>query len=63
MTAVVKGPQGDYGMIQRMSNYKDVNGIKFPGKLTLEQDSVVVIMDNLEYTINTPIDDSEYKVD
>jgi hypothetical protein len=50
-------------MIQRMSNYKDVNGIKFPGKLTLEQDSVVVIMDNLEYTINTPIDDSEYKVD
>ena len=63
VTAVVKGPQGDYGMIQRMSNYKDVNGIKFPGKLTLEQDSVVVIMDNLEYTINTPIDDSEYKVD
>jgi predicted Zn-dependent peptidase len=63
VTAVVKGPQGDYGMIQRMSNYKDVNGIKFPGKLTLEQDSVVVVMDNLEYTINTPIDDSEYKVD
>jgi zinc protease len=63
VTAVVKGPQGDYGMIQRMSNYKNVNGIKFPGKLTLEQDSVVIIMDNLEYTINTPIDDSEYKVD
>lgn len=63
ITAVVKGPQGDYGMIQRLSNYKDVNGVKLPGKLTLEQDSVIVIMDNLEYTINAPIDDSEYKVD
>jgi len=63
VTAVVKGPQGDYGMIQRMSDYKNVNGITFPGKLTLEQDSVIVVMDNLEYTLNAPIDDSEYKVD
>ena len=63
ITAIVKGPQGDYGMIQRLSNYKNVNGVTLPGKLTLEQDSVIVIMDNLEYSINTPIDDSEYKVE
>jgi predicted Zn-dependent peptidase len=63
ITSVITSPQGEISLIQRFSNYKAVNGVKFPGKLVIEQNGIIITMDNMVYTVNEPIDDSEFKLD
>jgi hypothetical protein len=63
ITSVITSPQGEISLIQRFSNYKAVNGVKFPGKLVIEQNGIIITMDNMVYTVNDPIDDSEFKLD
>jgi len=63
ITSVITSPQGEISLIQRFSNYKAVNGVKFPGTLVIEQNGIVITMDNMVYTVNEPIDDSEFKLD
>lgn len=61
MASIVASPQGDVTMIQRNFDYKEINGVKFPSKLVLEQNGIIITMENLEYSVNAPIDDSEFK--
>jgi predicted Zn-dependent peptidase len=63
ITSVINSPQGEISLIQRFSDFKTVNGVKFPGKLVIEQNGINITMDNLEYSINEPIDDSEFKIE
>ena len=59
--STAKGPQGDVEVTQSYSNYTDVSGVKFPGKLTIEQGPIVITMDGLTYQVNQEIKDSEFK--
>ncbi len=59
--STAKGPQGDVEVTQSYSNYTDVAGVKFPGKLTIEQGPIVITMDGLTYQVNQEIKDSEFK--
>jgi hypothetical protein len=61
MKSVAKGPQGDVEVTQSYANYTDVGGVKFPGKLIIEQGPIVITMDGLKYQINQEVKDSEFK--
>jgi len=59
MTA--KGPQGDVEVSRLFGNYTDIGGVKFPSKMVIEQGPIVISIDDIKYTVNQEINDSEFK--
>lgn len=60
---VVKGPQGEVSVTVKYSEYKDVNGIKFPHTFTQSQGPMNLKFEAVSVAINEPVDDAVFKVD
>lgn len=56
-----KGPQGEVEVSRLFGNYTDIGGVKFPSKMVIEQGPIVISIDDIKYTVNQEINDSEFK--
>lgn len=57
----VKGPQGDVKVPISYSDYKEVNGIKFPHKMTQKMGPMNLVFDLKEVKINQGVSDADFK--
>ncbi|RRB09922.1 M16 family metallopeptidase [Larkinella knui] len=61
-TAVEQTPQGEMAINTGMSNYKEVNGVKFPHTLTQNFGPMTMKMETQSLVVNTGLDDKEFAV-
>ncbi|MGA1414825.1 MAG: hypothetical protein ACO323_07255, partial [Candidatus Kapaibacteriota bacterium] len=58
---ITKSPQGEMEVTRLFGNYTEVGGVKFPSKMVIEQGPMVISFDDIKYTVNQEINDSEFK--
>ena len=58
---IAKSPQGEMEVTRLFGNYTEVGGVKFPSKMVIEQGPIVISFDDIKYTVNQEINDSEFK--
>ncbi|RRB04537.1 M16 family metallopeptidase [Larkinella rosea] len=61
-TAIEQGPQGEMAVNTGLSNYKEVNGVKFANTLTQNLGPMTMKMETQSLVVNTGLDDKEFAV-
>ncbi|MGM9507915.1 M16 family metallopeptidase [Larkinella sp. GY13] len=61
-TAIEQTPQGEMAINTGLSNYKEVNGVKFPHTLTQNLGPMTMKMETQSLVVNTGLDDKEFAV-
>ncbi|WP_423345034.1 insulinase family protein [Larkinella sp. VNQ87] len=62
MMTVEQTPQGEMAITSNFSDYKDVNGVKFPHTLTQNFGPMVMKMETQSLVVNTGLDDKQFTV-
>ncbi|MFC5410045.1 M16 family metallopeptidase [Larkinella bovis] len=61
-TSIEQGPQGEMAVNTGLSNYKEVNGVKFPYTLSQNFGPMVMKMETQSLVVNTGLDDQQFTV-
>lgn len=61
-TTIEQGPQGEMAVNTGLSDYKEVNGVKFPHTLTQNFGPMVMKMQTQSLVVNTGLDDKQFAI-